>query len=138
MNFFPLKLSCNKDNVQAVLESMWQNWLKCPNQFYREQLVSNMPIKIMTSLLYMLAILYLIKYHPSFAISWIFISFLYKDIGRCFETLHQGALEEHQTKKPHQQVPNPNNVNNPPSKNCELWLQWFDRRKGKVYFYCSI
>ena len=50
----------------------------------------------------------------------IFISFLYKDIGRCFETLHQGALEEHQAKKPHQQVPNPNNVNNPPSKNCEL------------------
>ena len=44
LNFSPLKLSCNKDNVQAVLESMWQNWLKCPNQFYREQLVSNMPI----------------------------------------------------------------------------------------------
>ena len=138
-----MKLSCNKDNVQAVLESMWQNWLKCPNLFYGEQLVRNMPIKFKTSSLYILAILknynlYLMKYCPSFAISWIFISFLYKDIARCFETLHQGALEEHQTKKPHQQVPNPNNVNNPPSKNCELWLQWFDRRKGKVCFYCTI
>ena len=72
----------------------------------------------MTSSLYILAILknitQVLQFHESLFL------FLYKDIARCFETLHQGALEEHQTKKPHQQVPNPNNVNNPPSKNCEL------------------